>query len=162
MKSFATFQKFSKLLIEQSGGHFEAIGMKIKAIEHGNVSLLLPYSDRIVGNPDEGVVHGGCLTALLDTCCAFTATSILDELCFCPTIDLRIDYINNAQANKTITASSKIIRMTPHVIFVKGVAYQDDPSNPVAYCSANYLRVEPSVALMMKQQIETMLRDAEQ
>ena len=162
LKSLDTIRQFFELLVGQQEGHFRALGMSVVAIDRDRLGLLLPYSDRIVGNPDSGVVHGGCLTALLDTCCGFAAATVLDELCLCPTIDLRIDYMGTAKPGESIVAEAEVIHITPHILFTRGIAYQGDPENPVARCSANFLRLGASVVGNMQKQFETLLRSADQ
>ena len=162
MKSLDATKQFFEMLVGQKDGHFQALGMSVLPIEHGKLSLLLPYSDRIVGNPETGVVHGGCLTALLDTVCGLAAATALDDLCLCPTIDLRIDYMRSAKPGETIIGEAEAIRITPSVIFTQGIAHQGDLENPVARCSANFLRMGSSVVGDMQEHFETLLQGTEQ
>ena len=38
------------------------LGLTVTAVKNGQLTLCLPYSDRIIGNPDTGVIHGGAIT----------------------------------------------------------------------------------------------------
>lgn len=143
------------------GDHFHALGMRFTAVEEGGAKMQLPYSDAIVGNPETGVVHGGVITALLDSCCGFAAISCLDHLCFCPTLDLRIDYMGMAVPGRTIYAEARVYRSTRHVIFCRGKAYQDDPQKPLAYCVANFAQLDPEVVKNLDAQIVAVLDSME-
>jgi uncharacterized protein (TIGR00369 family) len=162
MPDIDTIRKLAKLMIDTSpGDHFHALGMRFVRIEKAKVTGELPYSAEIVGNPETGVIHGGALTALLDTCSGFAAVAALDELALCPTMDLRIDYMRPAEPNKSVFAVAEAYRVTRQVVFCRGVAYQDDIDNPVAHCVANFTRLDPSVNAEMAKMIEPFLADIE-
>ncbi len=162
LESLEVTKQFFEMLVGQKDGHFQALGMSVQPVDHGKLSLLLPYSDRIVGNPETGVVHGGCLTALLDTVCGLAAATALDKLSLCPTIDLRIDYMSSARPGEAIIGEAEAIRITPSVIFTQGIAHQGDPENPVARCSANFLRMGSSVVGDMQEHFDALLQSTEQ
>jgi hypothetical protein len=56
---------------------------------------------------------------------------VLPEFEVCPTLDLRIDYMHAAEPNKDVYGFAQCYRVTTDVIFTRGFAYQDDPSNPL-------------------------------
>jgi len=45
------------------------IDMRLHQAEAGVAVLSVPYDARLVGDPETGVLHGGVVTALLDTAC---------------------------------------------------------------------------------------------
>src|SRR3546814_3844436 len=49
--------------------HAREIGMRLHRAVGGEALLSVPYDERLVGDPDSGVLHGGVITALLDTAC---------------------------------------------------------------------------------------------
>ncbi|MFA7553626.1 MAG: PaaI family thioesterase [Spongiibacteraceae bacterium] len=125
--------------------HCWVLGLKVESIAAANLTLSLPYSPQIIGNPENGVIHGGALTTLLDTTCGFSVAIALNIFMITPTLDLRIDYMTSAKPNLTVYATAEVYRITKHVVFCRGTAYQDDISKPIAYCVATFMRPpEPS------------------
>jgi len=162
MADIEKLRKLCKLMVSANpGDHFHALDMRFTRLEEGKVLAELPYSESIVGNPETGVIHGGALTALLDTCSGFAAISALDDLAICPTMDLRVDYMRAAEPHKPVFASAEAYRVTRQVVFCRGVAYQDDINNPVAHCVANFIRLDPEVSAKMTQMIEPFLEGIE-
>ncbi|WP_414708175.1 PaaI family thioesterase, partial [Pseudomonas sp. UBA6310] len=49
--------------------HCQVLGMQVHAGNAQGLTLRLPYSQQIVGNPETGVIHGGAITTLMDTTC---------------------------------------------------------------------------------------------
>mgnify|MGYP006424494017 FL=1 len=47
--------------------HCREMGINITALEAGRTSMRLDYHERLAGNPETGVVHGGVISTLLDT-----------------------------------------------------------------------------------------------
>lgn len=126
--------------------HCKLLGMRALKADKGTLTVELPYSHEIVGNPETGVIHGGALSTLLDTCCGFSVSLAFDHLQLCPTMDLRIDYMRAAQPGKSIYAQAQVYRTTDNVVFSRATAYQDDQNKPVAHCVATFMRLsEPQI-----------------
>src|SRR5688572_13376269 len=72
--------------------HNKSLGMTIEDMQSSVAVFRLPYSEKIIGNPDTGVIHGGAITALLDGCSGAAVFAALQEFVPIATLDLRIDY----------------------------------------------------------------------
>jgi len=107
--------------------------------EKGRIEALLPYQDRLVGNPLTGVLHGGAVTAFLDNICGAAVVSALDEPTPIATLDLRIDYMRPAEARADIRAITECYKKTRQIAFVRGVAFTTDPDDPVAHCTGTFM-----------------------
>ncbi len=125
--------------------HCQEIGLELVSADKGRLTLKLPYSEELVGNPVTGVIHGGALTTLLDTACGFAAPLAIDGPAVCPTLDLRIDYMRAAVPGEAIIGEAEVYRVTGNVVFARGIAWQDDRDKPVAHCVATFMRLEPQV-----------------
>ena len=143
----AIFKPMLKLAMERTG-HGAALGFELTRVGRGEVEMSFPYKEETVGNPVTGVVHGGVIVSLLDTCCGCAAISVLKRPSVTPTMDLRLDYMHPAEPGQPIYVSAKVYRDTSNVIFCRGSAWQDDPENPIAHCVATFMRVDtPSISL---------------
>ena len=125
--------------------HCQVLGVKLHSASEEGLTLVLPYSPDIVGNPLTGIIHGGALTTLMDTACGMSTLCVLPQFEICPTLDLRIDYMHAAEPGKDIFGFAQCYRVTPDVIFTRGFAYQDDPEQPVAHVVGTFMRLGPTV-----------------
>jgi uncharacterized protein (TIGR00369 family) len=125
--------------------HCKKLGITVVDADLGRLSLALPYSKSIVGNPDTGVIDGGTLTTLLDTACGFAAACTQgQELEMAPTLDLRIDYMKSAEPGLTVICDAEAYRVSTNIIFARGIAFHEhDKENPIAHCSASFMRIDP-------------------
>lgn len=125
--------------------HCRVLNLSVTSIADGQLTIALPYSEHIVGNPETGVIHGGALTTLLDSTCGLSLLVALQELVIAPTLDLRIDYMTSAQPHKTIYARAGVFRNTRNILFCRGIAYQDDRNKPIAHCVATFMRLDKDI-----------------
>ncbi|WP_127115036.1 PaaI family thioesterase [Shimia sediminis] len=112
--------------------HCKALNMKLTEIGDGFAVMELPYDLRIVGDPETGVLHGGAVSALMDTCCGAAAMSHPASPATTATIDLRIDYMRAATPGQTIRTRAECYHITRSVAFVRATALDDDSERPVA------------------------------
>lgn len=124
--------------------HCKLLGVEVVEAIPAKLTLSIPYSDKIVGNPETGVVHGGVLTTLMDTACGFAAILGQDSPGICPTLDLRIDYMKPASPGKAIFGKAEAYKISRSVIFTRGVAYHEgEEDQPIAHCTASFMRLTP-------------------
>ncbi|SHK06692.1 uncharacterized domain 1-containing protein [Shimia gijangensis] len=112
--------------------HCKALGMTLTEIGDGVAVMELPYDLRLVGDPETGVLHGGAVSALMDTCCGAAAMSHPSSPAGTATIDLRIDYMRAATPGQNVRTRAECYHITRSVAFVRAVAMDDDQDNPVA------------------------------
>ena len=119
--------------------HCKVLGIQVEEVSKGSLTLKLPYSESIIGNPETRVIHGGALTTLMDTACGFAAISAIESAAIAPTLDLRIDYMRPAEPDKPVYGHAEVYRITKNVLFARGIAYQDSIDKPVAHCTATFM-----------------------
>ena len=124
-------QKLARQFIE-SIPHARALSMEFVEIGAGEAELTMPYDKRLVGDPATGVIHGGAISTLMDTCGGAAVMSHPANLGATATIDLRIDYMRAATPGQRISARATCYHITRTVAFVRAVAMDEDRDNPVA------------------------------
>ncbi len=112
--------------------HARDLGLQLVELENGVAVITMPYDKKLIGNPATGVIHGGAVSALMDTCSGAAVMSHPDAPGGTATIDLRIDYMRTAKPGDTITATATCYHMTRSVAFVRVTAVDGDADNPVA------------------------------
>ncbi len=101
--------------------------------------LKVPYKPELVGDPDSGVIAGGVVTTLLDFACGWATALALKEPTSIATLDLRIDYMRPSRPGLDIHATAYCYKLTRSVAFLRGVAYDEDPDDPVAAAQAAFM-----------------------
>ena len=112
--------------------HSSALGMQVTALGDGMAEISMPYDERFIGDPKTGVIHGGAVSALMDTCGGAAVMSHPEAPAGTATIDLRIDYMRAATPGQAITARAEVYHITRSVAFVRATAFDDDTAHPVA------------------------------
>lgn len=119
--------------------HNKALGMEILELQAREALFRLPYDEKLIGNPDTGVIHGGVITALLDGASGAAVFATLVEFVPIATLDLRIDYLRPAEVGQAVHARATCYKMTKNVAFTRAVAYHEDPDDPIAHSVGTFM-----------------------
>jgi len=116
-----------------------AIGMEVTRIEPARVWGRVPYRADLIGDPETGVIAGGVITTLLDTICGTAAVAAMEHPTTVATIDLRIDYMRAAEPGRDVLAEAHCYKLGRSIAFVRAVAYEDTPENPIAQVATAFM-----------------------
>ncbi|WP_170764135.1 PaaI family thioesterase [Ruegeria lacuscaerulensis] len=118
--------------------HANALGLELTKIGNGEAEITMSYNEALIGDPRTGVIHGGAISTMLDTCCGAAVMSHPFAPSSTATIDLRIDYMRAATPGQTITTRATCYHITRNVAFVRATASDEDQENPVATASGAF------------------------
>ncbi|WP_241565187.1 PaaI family thioesterase [Paenirhodobacter populi] len=116
----------------------QALAFRLDQIGGGRAVISMPWDERLIGDPRTGVIHGGAISALMDTCCGAAAISHPEGPEMTATLDLRIDYMRPAAPRQRITATAEVFRMTRSVAFLRATACDEQEGQPVATATAAF------------------------
>lgn len=123
----------------RGAGHGHRLGIRYDSHGADWCQLVLPWREDLVGDPARGVIASGPIVALLDM-----ATSVgvwMKRGGFLPhaTLDLRVDYLRPAAPRREVVGRGECYRVTRSVAFVRGIAHDGDPEDPVAHVAGTFM-----------------------
>ncbi|WP_272490732.1 PaaI family thioesterase [Mesobacterium pallidum] len=114
------------------------VGMTIELLEDGLAEMRMPYDARLVGDPETGVMHGGAVLALMDSCCGLAVIAHPDVPGLTATLGLRTDHLRKAVPGQAIVVRAECYLVTRSVAFVRATAWDDDRTRPVALSTGTF------------------------
>ena len=136
-KSSDKIWKILRELYERKIPFNKVLGLKIESLKMEEVRVKFEMKDAFVGNYVHGILHGGVISAVLDTTGGLTASlSVLQKmagqtpekigksLTKIGTIDLRIDYLRPGKGNYFV-ATGAIMRAGRRVSVTRMELYND-------------------------------------
>jgi uncharacterized protein (TIGR00369 family) len=122
----------------------QALGFELVSAADARGIMRVAWREDLVGDPATDVIAGGVVTSLLDHVCGLSVgVAASTEPFSTATLDLRIDYMRPAAPRAGVTAEAHCYKLTRTVAFVRGVAWDTDPSDPIATAQAAFVLNRP-------------------
>lgn len=103
------------------------LGLRVAQLEENFARMELPFREELIGDPFRPALHGGAISALLDTCGGAAVWASVDPQDRVSTIDLRVDYLRPGLLELVI-AEARVLRIGNYVGVAQLNAFH--PSNP--------------------------------
>lgn len=122
-------------------GHPGWLGMRY--VSHGTdwVELALPWREDLVGETGSGVLATGPIVSLMDMASGMAIWTRTSEFLAIATLDLRVDYMRPARKGAAVNGRSECYRLTRSAAFVRGIAHDGDPDDPVAHIAGVFMSI---------------------
>jgi acyl-coenzyme A thioesterase PaaI-like protein len=88
---------------------------------------------------ETGVIASGPIISLMDMALSMGVWVKLDRFRQQATLDMRVDYLRAATPDQPIIGRGECYAVTRSVAFVRGLAHQGDPADPVANVAATFM-----------------------
>jgi uncharacterized protein (TIGR00369 family) len=112
-------------LLEEHVPFNRLIGVTGESISPGHCVLVLHVGEQHIGDPRRPALHGGVISALIDTAGGAAAWSALSEEESVSTVDLTVDYLEPARVAGPLRAEAELVRKGNRVCHVRARVTQD-------------------------------------
>lgn len=118
------------------------LGMRCE-IMGDEMTTVLPFQDKFIGNAAINAMHGGCTGAFLELT-AMAQVFLLTELQRPPKpVNITIDYLRSAKG-EDLYARAIVHKLGRRMASVRAEAWQAERDKPVAGLQAHFLVAEPA------------------
>ncbi|MEL6528580.1 MAG: PaaI family thioesterase [Pseudomonadota bacterium] len=122
-------------------GHTGWLGLAYR--DHGEnwVELELPWREDLLGEPDRPVLASGPIVSLMDMASGMSIWQTNGTFTPIATLDLRVDYQRPAKERAAVYGRVECYRTTRSAAFVRGIAHDGDPDDPVAHVAGVFMTI---------------------
>lgn len=123
-------------------GHSGWLGMVFHAESPEWIELALPWREDLVADPATGTLASGPIISLMDNACGMAVWRKRGAFLPQVTADLRVDYMRAARKGRTVIGRGECYKATRSVGFVRGIAYDETPDDPVAHVAGAFILID--------------------
>lgn len=106
------------------------------------LTLVMPFSQHLVGNPMLPALHGGVVGALMEVT-ALTQLAIAGKSeVFAKTVDINVDYLRSGRPVDTF-ARARVVKIGRRIANVQAEAWQGERHQPIATLHGHFMIPEP-------------------
>ena len=99
--------------------------LEIEEVSTEGVKVRMPFNPDFCADRDQTLLHGGILTALLDSVFGLANFVAIEGVSTMATLDLRVDYLRPAYSRADVIVSAHCFRQTRHIAFNSGSIWFD-------------------------------------
>ncbi len=103
------------------------------------IELALPWREDLVGVPESGLLASGPIITLMDMATSMSVWLKRGKFGPQATIDLRLDYARAARPQSTVIGRGECYRLSRSIGFVRGIAYDESPDDPIANVAGTFM-----------------------
>ncbi len=107
-------------------GLVSEMALKVEKISVDGVLVRMPFNPSFCADEGETLLHGGMLTALLDSVFGLVNMAAIGEIVNMATLDLRVDYLRPARSRADVMVRAECFRKTRYVAFNTGSVWFDE------------------------------------
>lgn len=101
------------------------MALDIQKVSAEGVLVRMPFNPDFCVDSEQTRLHGGILTALLDSVFGFANLISIESMSAMATLDLRVDYLRPAHSRADIFVRAHCYRQTRHIAFNSGNIWFD-------------------------------------
>jgi uncharacterized protein (TIGR00369 family) len=98
------------------------LGIQIDDLREGFCRMSVPFREEFIGDPSRPALHGGVLSAVIDTCGGAAIWTQIEKGDALSTVDLRVDYLRPGQPRDFIV-EGRVLRLGNRVGVAEMIAY---------------------------------------
>lgn len=103
-----------------------------------DLTIVMPFADKLIGNPVLPALHGGSTAALLEMTAVAQVALSYPRLRLPRPINVTVAYLRSGKP-VDVMARARISKAGRRVAHVLAEAWQDDAANPIASLTAHFL-----------------------
>jgi len=93
-------------IIEQDVPFDKYLGIQVDELAPGFARLSIPFREEFIGDKRRPALHGGLISALIDTCAGTAAWTHCSENDRISTVDIRVDYLRPGPDDDIVAEAS--------------------------------------------------------
>lgn len=123
-------ERIARVWNNRAQGLIGHMRLEIESPRRDGVRIRMPFNPDFCSDEEQTMLHGGILTALLDSAFGLANFLAIEDVQTMATVDLRVEYLRPAQARADVIVEAECYRQTRHVAFNSGRVWFDTPERP--------------------------------
>lgn len=116
--------------------------LDMEYVGHGDdwVELAIDWREDLVADPDSGILASAVIISLIDNATSMSIWTKLGQFRPQATMDLRVDYLRPSPSGARVYGRGICYHLTHKIGFVRGIAHNGNPDDPLAQASGTFIR----------------------